>query len=117
MFTESKALNSDLNRLIPGGAHTYAKCDDQYPEGMAPVIESFNEGWKVEISAEMPAAEYLVGLDEIGGLRDAAARLAGGDSPARVASAIEFILEGLHLANRLNKDVSAGSVRYGPGAR
>lgn len=25
--------------LIPGGAHTYAKGDDQYPEAMAPVIE------------------------------------------------------------------------------
>jgi len=25
--------------LIPGGAHTYAKGDDQYPAGMAPVIE------------------------------------------------------------------------------
>ena len=27
----------------------------------------------------------------------------GGDSPARLASAIEFVLEGLHLSNRLNK--------------
>src|SRR4051795_10280724 len=27
-----------VNELIPGGAHTYAKGDDQYPEGMAPVI-------------------------------------------------------------------------------
>ena len=26
------------HRLIPGGAHTYAKGDDQYPEGLAPVI-------------------------------------------------------------------------------
>jgi hypothetical protein len=26
-------------RAIPGGAHTYAKGDDQYPEGLAPVID------------------------------------------------------------------------------
>ena len=25
--------------MIPGGAHTYAKGDDQYPAGMTPVIE------------------------------------------------------------------------------
>jgi len=25
--------------VVPGGAHTYAKGDDQYPEGMAPVID------------------------------------------------------------------------------
>ncbi len=78
--------------------------DERIPlEGMAPVIDSFNQGWKVEVSAAMPAEEYLAGLDSISGLREAAARLAGGSSPARLASAIEFILEGLHLSNRLNK--------------
>ena len=35
----SRALNAQLHRLIPGGAHTYAKGDDQFPEGLAPVIE------------------------------------------------------------------------------
>jgi glutamate-1-semialdehyde 2,1-aminomutase len=37
-FTRSKALNARLQSLVPGGAHTYAKGEDQYPEGMAPVI-------------------------------------------------------------------------------
>ncbi|KJS53123.1 glutamate-1-semialdehyde 2,1-aminomutase [Streptomyces rubellomurinus] len=35
---ESRAANERLHALIPGGAHTYAKGDDQYPEGLAPVI-------------------------------------------------------------------------------
>jgi hypothetical protein len=48
-------------------------------------------------------------------LRAAAEGLAGGSSPARMAAAIEFILEGLHLGNRLNKDSSTGAVRYGQG--
>jgi magnesium chelatase subunit I len=76
-------------------------------EGLAPVLESFESGWKVEVSAGMPAAEVLVGLDQIAGLREAAASLAGGDTPARLACAIEFLLEGLHLCNRLNKTVDA----------
>ncbi len=82
-------------------------------EGVASVVESFNQGWNVEVSAAMPARDYLEGLDEIRGLREAAARLAGGDSPERLASAIEFILEGLHLSNRLNKGVSERGARYG----
>ena len=65
-------------------------------------------------SGDMVAAEYLVGLDEIPGLREAAAQLAGGDSPARMASAIEFILEGLHLSNRLNKTETEAGARYHP---
>jgi magnesium chelatase subunit I len=84
-------------------------------EGVASVVEAFNQGWVVEVSAAMPSAEYLDGLDEIRGLREAAARLAGGDSPARLASAIEFILEGLHLSNRLNKTSREGGARYARG--
>ncbi|MFE5880552.1 glutamate-1-semialdehyde 2,1-aminomutase [Streptomyces hydrogenans] len=34
----SRAANERLHALIPGGAHTYAKGDDQYPEDLAPVI-------------------------------------------------------------------------------
>ena len=78
--------------------------DERIPlEGMASVVESFEKGWKVEVSQEMPAAEYLTGLGEIAGLEEAASHLAGGDSAPRLASAIEFVLEGLHLSNRLNK--------------
>ncbi|MGW5772652.1 glutamate-1-semialdehyde 2,1-aminomutase [Streptomyces longwoodensis] len=34
----SRAANERLHSLVPGGAHTYAKGDDQYPEHLAPVI-------------------------------------------------------------------------------
>ena len=76
------------------------------------VVNAFDEGWQVEVSAEMSSADYLVGLDEIEGLRAAAERLGGGASPGRMASSLEFILEGLHLANRLNKDPLDRAVRY-----
>jgi magnesium chelatase subunit I len=81
-------------------------------EGVAPVLEAFQQGWAVEVSEGMASSEYLEGLDQIPGLRDAAARLAGGDSPARLASAIEFMLEGLHLQNQLNKTSSDVGARY-----
>jgi magnesium chelatase subunit I len=96
--TENEVIDDLLRRA------TKVIFDERIPlEGMASVIDSFNQGWKVEVSASMPAEEYLSGLDSISGLREAAAHLAGGSSPARLASAIEFILEGLHLSNRLNK--------------
>jgi glutamate-1-semialdehyde 2,1-aminomutase len=38
-FAESNSHLRAVHDLIPGGAHTYAKGDDQYPAGMAPVIE------------------------------------------------------------------------------
>jgi glutamate-1-semialdehyde 2,1-aminomutase len=38
-FSNSVAANKRLQDLIPGGAHTYAKGEDQYPADMAPVID------------------------------------------------------------------------------
>ena len=81
-------------------------------EGVASVVEAFDQGWQVEVAEDLAATEYLDGLDEIPGLRTAAAQLASGDNPERMASAIEFGLEGLHLSNRLNKSVVGGSARY-----
>ena len=81
-------------------------------ESLEPVVQAFIQGWKVELSASMPSAEVLAGLDEIAGLRESASRLADGDSPARLASAVSFILEGLHLSNRLNKTALERGARY-----
>ncbi len=46
----SAELNRRLHTLIPGGAHTYAKGEDQYPEGLAPVISHGRGGhvWDVD---------------------------------------------------------------------
>jgi magnesium chelatase subunit I len=105
--SESEVIEGIVKRA------TRAVFDDRIPaEGVASVIASFDEGWKMQVSAAMPSSEVLVGIDEISGLRDAAAQLAGGESPARLASAIEFILEGLHLSNRLNKVVREGAALY-----
>jgi magnesium chelatase subunit I len=81
-------------------------------DSLAGVVGCFDQGWKVEVSAGMLSNEYLSGLDQISGLREAALRLAGGDSSARLASAIEFLLEGLHLSNRLNKQVRENGALY-----
>jgi magnesium chelatase subunit I len=41
------------------------------------------------------------------------AELTGGDeSPAAIASAVELVLEGLHLSKRLNKDAIDGRATY-----
>lgn len=37
--TRSSALTRRIHEMVPGGAHTYAKGDDQYPDGLAPVID------------------------------------------------------------------------------
>lgn len=60
----SRQANERLHALIPGGAHTYAKGDDQYPEDLAPVI-SHGRGahvWDVDGNAYV---EYGSGLRSV----------------------------------------------------
>jgi hypothetical protein len=45
-------------------------------------------------------------------LFDAVKSLINPEDPAEASSAIEFILEGLHLSNKLNRDVVAGKRVY-----
>ena len=62
-------------------------------------------GLVLETGDLIRAADYVRWMRETPGLDEAVARLGGSDgSPAVIASAIEFVLEGLHLNRRLNKD-------------
>jgi magnesium chelatase subunit I len=67
----------------------------------------------VEVSDMTPPREFVSGMDKIDGLRAAAARIAEGDSPPRMAAAIELLLEGLHLSNKLNKTLREDGAVYG----
>jgi magnesium chelatase subunit I len=60
----------------------------------------------------MGSVQYVELMKSIDGLNKAVAKLDTGENPAVVASAIEFVLEGLHLNKRLNKDRVAGRVQY-----
>ncbi len=81
-------------------------------EPLARVVAHFEEGWGVEVSERMAAAEYREGVQQIPGLREAVAALGPSESPGLMAAAIEFVLEGLHLHQKLNKDRSGGRWAY-----
>ncbi len=71
------------------------------------VVARFKDGLAVEVSDTMPARDYLPLLEKVEGLERAVAKLKVGEQPALIASAVEFVLEGLHLNKRLNKDKRA----------
>jgi magnesium chelatase subunit I len=75
------------------------------------VVTAFQQGLRIEASEAMPSREYVRQIAEVRPLQ-AAVRKLGATSPAAVAAAVEFVLEGLHLGRKLNKDVHAGQYRY-----
>lgn len=60
-FDLSTQLQDRLHEIVPGGAHTFAKGADQYPEGMAPVLVSGN-GARVRDVDGNEYVEYGMGM-------------------------------------------------------
>lgn len=77
------------------------------------LIAGFERGLNVQVGDDLSSMEYVNQLARVGGLSKAVDKLdARRGGPAGIASAVEFILEGLHLNRRLNKDEVNGKVRY-----
>ncbi|MGO9458044.1 MAG: AAA family ATPase [Acidimicrobiales bacterium] len=79
------------------------------------VVASFEAEQVVHAGDDLPAAEYLAVLRDMPALEPPTRALAGpeaAESPALLASALEFLLEGLHLTKRLNKDASGARALY-----
>ncbi len=75
------------------------------PEGVRQVVDAFESDMMVSAGDDVPAADYVELLASEPSFAGPVAELLGDvDSPAAIASAMEFILEGLHLSKRLNKD-------------
>jgi magnesium chelatase subunit I len=76
------------------------------------LLERFDEGAEAEVGDSVASATHERLVHDLPELRRAIGRLEVGESPAGLASGVEFVLEGLHLNRRLNKERRGGGVRY-----
>ena len=77
------------------------------------VIAAFDEGAVAHVGEDIPSAQLSTVISDIPALREPVLALTGGsESPALVASAVEFVFEGLHLNKRLNKDSAGSAATY-----
>jgi magnesium chelatase subunit I len=75
-------------------------------------IAYFSEGGGVKVSDSMASAAYLEEQQKVPGLKEGLLALGTGNQPPQIASACEFILEGLHLHQKLNKEREGGRYTY-----
>jgi magnesium chelatase subunit I len=77
------------------------------------VAQAFEDGLVVDVGEDVPSTRLADQLATIPALSRPVEVLTGGDfSPPAVAAAIAFVLEGLHLSKRLNKDVTGSRAVY-----
>ena len=105
---EDELVERLLNRAV-------IKTFDRYfnVNSLQRIVDYFNSGWGVEVSDEMRSEDYLDDIKEIPGFKEAIETLGDMESPALMASAAEFILEGLHLHQKLKKEAEGGRITYG----
>ncbi len=76
------------------------------------IVSRFEEGSMLEVGEGIPARTYTRTLGDAPEIATALKRLSLPDRPEVRASVIEFLLEGLHLNKRLNKDEIEGRAIY-----
>ena len=82
------------------------------PREFSAVLTRFEEGLAVETGASVPSADYAQKLPQMANMREMVSRIESSEDPAAIASAVEFILEGLYLNRRLNRDQTGGHIIY-----
>jgi magnesium chelatase subunit I len=82
-------------------------------ENLRDVLDSFDAEAVVSAGDDVSSADYVRLLESMPALDQPVAQLIGPDaSPAATASAVEFVLEGLHLSKRLNKEAAGTRAQY-----
>lgn len=76
------------------------------------MLSRFRQGFSFAVSDMMSAQTYLRNVKAIPGMTEAIKVVADSERPEVIASAVEFILEGLHLNKKLNKEKVQGKTVY-----
>lgn len=83
------------------------------PETLTKVVDAFEGHDPIETGEDVPATAYVELLTDLPSLGAPVDQLVGEQaSPGVIASAVELVLEGLHLSKRLNKDAVGGRAQY-----
>ena len=104
-----------LERLVSSAVLTVFK-DCVPPDLHRAVVDAFEDDLVVDVGDDVSDADYAALLSRVPALTAPVQALLAADeaaeSPAMVASAVELVLEGLHLSKRLNKDAQGPRAQY-----
>ena len=104
---ESRLTDDLTRRAVLRTFGSYFEVDD-----LEAIVDSFDLGNRAETGSDLLAAGYPDLVMNIGGLDKAVKKLTRDKRPEVIASAVEFILEGLHLSRKLNCDRSGEAAVY-----
>jgi magnesium chelatase subunit I len=80
------------------------------PGSLEMLMLAFDNGLTVSASDQSNSYSYIPQISAVDELRAVIDSLGGGDSPAELASAVEFVLEGLHQMRKLSRHQDSDGV-------
>ena len=104
-----------LQKLLDSAVLSVFK-DSVPPSTHRDVVDAFEEDLVVDVGEDVADIDYAALLQRVPALAAPVQALLADDdaaeSPATVASAVELVLEGLHLSKRLNKDSHGARAQF-----
>ncbi|MCC5828411.1 MAG: magnesium chelatase [Phycisphaeraceae bacterium] len=109
---EDRVVLSLIGEAVKDVFNHYAQVEE-----FEAIIETFEDGLTLVINDQSPAGEIIENAKLVKGLKDAAVEMAqrmelDPKNPQMLACAVEFILEGLFVNNRLSKKETSHGIGY-----
>ncbi|MBN2240883.1 MAG: hypothetical protein JW712_14020 [Dehalococcoidales bacterium] len=104
---EEKLINELIRRAVLTEFNRYYNVTE-----LDDIIAQFSGGFSVEVSDMMRAKSYQDNIRDMIGLTEVLKVVAEKNDPEVIASAVEFLLEGLHINKRLNKSRRGDKILY-----
>ena len=104
---EARILEDLSKKAVLNVFGTYFNADE-----LEPIVHHFDMGAQVETGSEVPSSYYVPIVKQIDGMASALKHLGVNKKAEAIASAAEFILEGLHLNRKLNCDRTETGFSY-----
>ncbi len=104
---EDKVIDDLIKKAVMNVFNRYYKLHK-----LEDIVTQFSGGFSVEVSDTMGAKPYVRNVKEVIGLADVVKVISDSERPEIVASAVEFVLEGLHVNKKLNKTKVDGKTVY-----
>ena len=76
------------------------------------VLAKFDDGLIVDIGSDIPNFVYVEQLKGVSELAELIKRLSRSNEPAEIASATEFLLQGLHLNRKISREIIGHNIQY-----
>ncbi len=104
---EEKVIDELIKKAVLNVSNRYYKL-----QNLEDIVAQFSGGFSVEVSDTMSAKSYVRNVKEMVSLVNVIKVVGDSEKPEAIASAVEFVLEGLHLNKRLNKTKVEGKTVY-----